>query len=195
MNSWWNALGARERRVVGWGATVSAIVLVLTYAVLPYLRAWTAREDAIASARQRVATLEALIADAPRLRTLADAEQRAIAQAPQRLLSAATAALAAASAQSLVQEYADRSRVTVSRLDVATGLDSAATSEAVRSLPITLTGTTDIYGVAELLGQLSAGSRRLTVEQLTVQANPALRGAPDVLQLTLSLAAPWAVAP
>ncbi len=129
--------------------------------------------------------------DAPVLKARTGMEEAQLAALPQRVLTAATGALAATGVQSLLQEYADRSRVTVSRLDVAGGLDSATADTPVRRLPITLTGTTDIYGVAELLGQLARGPKLLHVEQLTVQANPALRGAPDVLQLTLALSAPW----
>jgi general secretion pathway protein M len=195
MNDWWSGLAPRERRVVSWGAMIATLALAIVYAVVPFARNWRVRETSIQAARQQLAALEGLVRDAPSLRAAADAEQRAIAQAPQRLFSAASPALAAAGAQSLLQEYADRSRVTITRLDAAAGLDSTTSSESVRRLPITLTGTTDIFGVAELLGQLMQGARRLDVEQLTVQTNPALRGAPDVLQLTLSLSAPWVVTP
>jgi hypothetical protein len=195
MSDWWGSLAPRERLVVSWGAAIALITLMVMYAALPFARRWQAREVSIQAARQQLAALEGLVRDAPTLRSAADAEQRAIAQAPQRLLSAASPALAAAGAQSLLQEYADRSRVTITRLDAAAGLDSTTSSESVRRLPITLTGTTDIFGVAELLGQMMQGARRFDVEQLTVQANPALRGAPDVLQLTLSLSAPWVVTP
>jgi hypothetical protein len=192
---WWGSLGAREQRVVAGGAAIAATALLIVYAVLPFTRSWRAREAAIVATQQQVASLEGLLRDAPKWRAAGTVAETALAAAPQRLLVAGTSALAAAGVQSLVQEYADRSRVTVTRLDVASGVDSLSADGALHRLPVTLTGTTDIFGVAELLGQLTQGPRRLLVDQITVQNNPALRGAPDVLQLTLTLTAPWMVAP
>jgi hypothetical protein len=191
----WQTLGAREQRVVIGGACVALALLLGKALVLPYARAWNEREALIDQRRRQVASLEALVRDGPTLRAAAMDAERALAGAPQRVLTAPTTALAATGAQSLLQEYADRSRVTVTRLDVAAGMDSSAADGTVRRLPITMIGTTDIYGVAELLGQLARGPRAVSVEQLTVQANPALRGAPDVLQVTLALSAPWVVTP
>jgi hypothetical protein len=47
-----------------------------------------------------------------------------------------------------------------------------------------------VEGLALLLAQLGEGPRPVRVERVTVQRNPALRGAPDVLQWTLVVRAP-----
>lgn len=193
-SGWWQGLAPRERRVVAGGAAIALASLTLVYAVLPFARQWQAREAAITQQRQRLATLEALRRDGAALTAARADADAALAGAPQRLLAAPSATLAAAGVQSLVQEYADRSRVTINRLDAASGSDSS-TAPGVHRLPINVAGTSDIYGVAELLAQLANGPRRVRVEQLTIQQNPALRGAPDVLQLTLALSAPWVPTP
>jgi hypothetical protein len=47
-----------------------------------------------------------------------------------------------------------------------------------------------VEGLAQLLAQLATGPRPVQVDRLVVQRNPALRGAPDVLQWTVSVRAP-----
>jgi hypothetical protein len=54
----------------------------------------------------------------------------------------------------------------------------------------TLAALGDVEGLALLLAQLGEGPRPVQVERVTVQRNPALRGAPDVLQWTLVVRAP-----
>ena len=57
-------------------------------------------------------------------------------------------------------------------------------------LPATIAAYGDIFGLAEFLHKLSSGPRVVRVERIAIQQNSALRGAPDVLQITVTLAAP-----
>ncbi len=66
--------------------------------------------------------------------------------------------------------------------------DSASSLNA--SLPATLAAYCDIIGLAALLDHLAHAPRVVRVEKLTIQQNSALRGAPDMLQITLTLRAP-----
>ncbi len=59
-----------------------------------------------------------------------------------------------------------------------------------RSLPATLVGYCDVIGLAALLDQLARAPRVVHVERMSVQQNSALRGAADMLQVTLTLRAP-----
>jgi hypothetical protein len=84
----------------------------------------------------------------------------------------------------------------VTRLDGAPGAvagfadTSAAAGRDGASVPATLSAYCDIHGLAALLRHLETGPRAVAVERMTVQINPALRGAPDVLQVSLTLRAP-----
>jgi hypothetical protein len=76
----------------------------------------------------------------------------------------------------------------VSRLEVLpTPPDSAR--EAATALSASLTATTDIYGLADLLARLHRSQALMAVEELSVAPNPVLRG--NLLQIAMTLRAPW----
>lgn len=176
-------ISARERRTVTWGAIVAAVALVVAYGVLPVARRWSAREEAIAVARDRVARLEGLVAAGPAASTIPEAAGSAL------LVRGRTPDLAGAALQSALQELARTSRVSVSRLEVQA--DSAeASSPGVRA---SLSATTDIYGLADVLARLNGHRPVLAATELTITMNPVLRG--NLLQFTLGVRAPWLVVP
>ncbi len=210
-------LAARERRVIAWGAAIAVAALLLSWVAVPYARRWQAREDRIAAERVRLAATRALLADTAAMAARAAAVEAALASAPQRVVRARSLALAAAEVQSLLREIADASGLLTTRLDVSRA-DSTAVGTAIvagspvaaspdadappgaptgpaspDAIPATLQATGDIHGLAQLLERLERAPRVVLVERLTVQRNPALAGAPDVLQLTLSLRAPVVV--
>ena len=197
-----NATQQRERRVVLSGAVVLAIALIATYAVLPFARQWRDREREIVQARERVALLAGLEAARPDLEAGARSAEASLAGRATRLFHARSLTLAASALQSLLQDVADASQLVVTRLDVApnanaNGAGSAGVSlrdgidaPAALSLPATLAAYTDIVGLAALLDHLARAPRVVRVEKLTVQQNSALRGAPDMLQITLTIRAP-----
>jgi hypothetical protein len=110
--------------LIGGAAVLVAVALV--YGALPILDRVRAREDAIVLERERVARLRGLIQAEDQLRGAVETHRAALNAEPRRLLSARTTALAAATLQAALQGFADQSRLTVSRLDVA-GIDCAAT--------------------------------------------------------------------
>jgi hypothetical protein len=181
------ALEPSERRTITGAVIVSAAALLIVYAGLPLVRRWTDRESRIAAAEARIVRLRAVAGSEGSLRTALEARREAIASWPQRLLAARTPALAASALQTLIQEYADRSRVTVSRLDVAGSPDSASRSAA--AIPATVSALGDIYGMTELLSLLQHGPRLLDVREMSLAPNSALKGEP--LQLTVTLRAPY----
>lgn len=180
-------LEARERRAIAWGAAVAAGGMVLAFVVAPFVRAALDRASAIGAEEVRVGRLRALSQRGAELQQTVGVRTRELESGGVRLVAGRAAPLAAAALQSLLQEYARMSRVSVTRLDVAADVDS--TSAAAQFVPATLSAVGDIYGLAELLGHLRSGAFLLEVRELTVSSTSALRG--DLLQLTLGVRAPW----
>jgi hypothetical protein len=171
---------ARERRTVGVGATVAAVALFVAFAVVPAARRWSDREEAIGAARDRVARLARLAREQDKL---VAASQVALADDRLRALRARTGALAGSELQALLQEQARMSRVSVERLEVSDAADTASRVAA------SLSATTDVYGVADLLMRLHASPVLLSVEDLQVSSNPVLRG--NLLQVAITVRAPF----
>ncbi|MFO0208964.1 MAG: GspMb/PilO family protein, partial [Betaproteobacteria bacterium] len=95
-----------------------------------------------------------------------------------------SAGLAANAVQALLQEAADGAGLLVNRVEVDAEPDSTG------ALTATLSAYGDVHGLAELLRMLDAGPRVAEVRRLTVQQNSALRGAPDVIQVSIGVRAP-----
>lgn len=182
-------LSARERRIVRAGAALVLLAAAVVYVALPFARRWSAREAVIASKVERLARMRTLVASEPALRSAVALRESRPAPVGQQLLQGRTPALAASALQSLVQGYADQSRVTVSQLDVAGAPDSSA--GALPTVPATLIAVGDIHGVTELLALLQHGARLLEIREVTVTANPSLRAPQPLLQLSVSLRAPY----
>lgn len=196
-------------QVAGW---LAVLALVAWFGAVPFAKAWHAREQQIASARTRLAQLSAVVNNRAAVDQQASATEALLESRPTRVLHARSEALAASALQSLVQEMADAGNLSVTRLDVtrldartadvsvpnparSTGVRSSAdtgSTTAVRAsnLPVTISANGDIVGVASLLQHIRSGRQLLVVDKLSLQVNSALRGAPDVLQLTMTLHAP-----
>ena len=187
-----DALSARDRRALWWGAVAVACVLLL-YAAIPFVRQWSDRESLIAARQGELARLHGVKKAEPMLRTAVDARTTRAADFPQRPVSAGTAALAAGVLQGILQRYADESQLGVSELNVAGEPDSTAVPLA--ALPATLIALGDVYGVADLLSRVQHGSTLLEVRELTVQVNPARKstGSGELLQVTLVVRAPFVI--
>jgi hypothetical protein len=201
-----DAVSLRERRVVVGGALVVAISLVLTYAIVPFIRQWTTREAEIAVVRDRLTYLESLTARAGAIEKSAATSERQLSTETRRVMHARSATLAASALQSLLQDMADASALAVSRLEVSAddtvgaapdvsdpvtpSVDGVARSAVGLQIPATISAYGDIHGVARFLDLLGSGPRVLVLERLAVQRNAALLGAPDVVQFTATLRAP-----
>lgn len=187
-----DGISARERRTLMWGAVAVACVL-LTYAMIPFVRAWSDRESLIEARRVELARLHGVKDAESMLQAAVVARSNRADEYPQRALSAATAPLAAGMLQGVLQRYADESQLSVSELNVSGEPDSTAVPLA--ALPATLIALGDVYGIADLLSRVQQGSTLLEVRELTVQVNPARRaeGGGELLQLTLVVRAPFVI--
>lgn len=174
----------REQRTIWWGASVVVIAWFAVRVAGPFIQTWQVRATQLAAAEDRLAQLRGLTTQAPALAQAATVAERELAGAPRRVLHAPTAALAGSALQSVLQNATDAAGMLVNRVDV--GPDDAA-SDVVGG---TLSVVGDIHGLAQLLESLATGPRVVRVEEMTVTQNSALRGAPDVLQVTLRVRAP-----
>ena len=182
---------ARARRTIAAGVAASIAVLLLAFVVLPTMSQWRDREAIIDAMRRQAGQLRSLGTHGERLVADARAREAAADALPVRLLRGRTVALVASQLQSLLQEYASASRVSVTRLDVASSGDSA--SAASGEIPATISAVSDVYGLADFLVRLEHGRRLLDVSELSVGANSALRG--ELLQMSIVVRAPYVLTP
>lgn len=186
------ALSDRERRTVMGGALVVALGVLLVRGVLPLAAHWQRQGARLSAARSRVARAEGLLQQADTLAALADALERRLAESPRRLAHGPSAAVAASALEGLLQGATEASGAQLQQLS----LEPPAAGEGDGALPEirgTVSAVGDIQGLAQLLAQLANGPRPVRVARLTVQHNPALRGAPDVLQWTVGVRVPVVV--
>ena len=175
---------SRERRVVMGGILVLALSLLVTYGVLPAVTRWRDREMQLDRVRSQVALLKGMQQHASQLEAAALSEEVLLAGGARRVIHARSSALGASALQTLLQDAADASGMVVDRVDVG----SQPTGDG--DLRATISAYGDIYGLSALLAQLASAPRIAAVERLTVHINSALRGAPDVLRVTLEVRAP-----
>jgi hypothetical protein len=176
------AISPRERRTITIGLAVTLLALFVVFGVLPFARRVQAREQLIAVESNRVARLRGLISGEAQLRDAVSERTGALDAGEQRLLAGRTPALVASSLQTLLQDYANQSQVTVSRLDV-TG--QGTNSNGMLMMPATVSAIGDIYGISQMLYLIQHGPRLLEVTEFTVRPNSALRG--ELLQITVTL--------
>lgn len=183
----------RERRTIAIGGAVLVIAFLLTTVVVPTVARWRDREALIGALRRQRAQLVTLGTQREALEASAAARAASAEALPVRLLRGRTPALAASALQSLLQDYASASRVSVTRLDVASVGDSANAGGPGSAIPATISAVSDVYGLADFLARLEHGHRLLEVTELAVSPNSALRG--ELLQLSVSLRAPYVLEP
>jgi hypothetical protein len=185
LSAWFQRLSRRERRFVAAGAVVSTLALLSVWVALPFVRRWHDREATIAAKATQLGQLRALVESEALARSRLVEHQRDRARLRERLLTGATPALAASNVQALLQGYADRSRVTLDRVDVVAGPGSA-TGETLPAIPVSLSGQGDIYGISELLTSLQHGGKLLVLDELRVTGgNPSY--APDLVSFSIRL--------
>lgn len=182
---------ARERRTIAAAVAASIAALVFAFVFLPTISRWRDREALINAMRQQTGQLRSLGTHGERLVADARAREAAADTLPVRLLRGRTVALVASQLQSLLQEYASASRVSVTRLDVTSAGDSAST--ATSEIPATISAVSDVYGLADFLARLEHGRRLLELSELSVGANSALRG--ELLQMSIVVRAPYVLTP
>jgi hypothetical protein len=169
------------------GLIISSVGLLIAYGILPFAWHWQAREQRIAANTEKLARLRGLVQHESDLQNIVRERSSALAGRDQRMLTARTPALAASHLQAVLQEFANRSRVTVSQLDVTGVPDSASAS--LPMIPANISAIGDIYGVTDMLSLIQHGAMLFQIRELRVRPNPALKG--NLLQMTLSLRAPY----
>lgn len=166
-SGWFRRLSPRERRVVSGGALVVSLTLLGAWVVLPLVRRWDDRETAIQARQTQLSQLKALVrSEATRRRDVAALQRDRLALRRQ-LLTGATPALAASNLQALLQGYADASRVTLDRVDLVAEPGSSAEG-GLPAIPVQLSASGDIYGLAELLARLQYGGTLLVIDEVRV---------------------------
>jgi hypothetical protein len=180
---------ARERRTIALGGAVLAAAVLVTTVILPTVARWRDREALIDALRRQRAQLVALGAQRPALEAAARSRVAQAEALPVRLLRGRTPALAASALQSLLQDYASASRVSVTRLDVASTPDNGATP----AIPAIVSAVSDVYGLADFLSRVEHGGHLLEVTELSVSPNPTMRG--ELLQLSVAVRVPFVLEP
>ncbi len=179
------SLTRRERHFVAIGSAIAVFALVFRFAFVPFAGRWSARESMIASTAETLARMRSLVGEEATLR--ATLVSREATDGTRRLVSGRTVALAGSALQSALQTYADRSNVTINRLDLAGSADSASGS-GLPDIPVEVSAVGDVYGLSQFLSLLQYGTPVIQVKQLTVVSNSALRG--GLLQMSFQLSAP-----
>ncbi|MEO7476289.1 MAG: type II secretion system protein GspM [Gemmatimonadales bacterium] len=168
------------------GAIASVLLLVTTSIVLPAVRRWDDREAAIAARRTQLGQLERLMGGETATRQTLTARRRDRSARLGRLLTGATPALAASDLQALLQGYADASRVTLDRVDLAA--DPGEVREGgLPAIPASVSGSGDIYGLADWLARLQYGGKLLVIDELRVNASPIGGTGPQLLTWSVRL--------
>ncbi|MBL0937938.1 MAG: hypothetical protein IBJ03_03525 [Gemmatimonadaceae bacterium] len=178
---------SRERKVVLGGVLILGVALLMARVVMPLANRWLDRESRIQSLADRLDRLNQLVLDSSSYTADAANAERVLSEVPRRVLQARTVSLGASQLQSMLQGTADGARLAVNRIAVEPDTDS------LERLQATISAYGDIFGLAEVLGLIERGPRAMSVRRLVVQQNSALRGAPDLLSLSIQVAAPLLV--
>jgi hypothetical protein len=173
----------QARRLVPALLGVVALYFLAMFVGRPVLMHWREVDAPLQASQLQVAQVQALIQNHSAIDSAVQRHEQELARQSQRVLRARSRSLAASALQSLVLELAESSNVTITRLDVAQ-------PDSTGDLPFDLSANGDIYGLADLLQRIRTARFVMVVRKLQVQNNSALRGAPDVLQIALSLQAP-----
>ena len=173
----------QQPRILSAGLAIVALAVLVVFVITPFAKRWSEREAQIEAAQRQFNHLNALFINQAATNAMVTQREVSMSLQPTRVLRAKSRALAASALQSMVQDMAEASHITVTRLDIATVV-------AGTDVPLTLSANGDIYGLTDLLRQFRNSRYVVDVDKMLVQVNSALRGAPDVLQMTLSLHAP-----
>ncbi|HXQ28679.1 MAG TPA: type II secretion system protein GspM [Gemmatimonadales bacterium] len=148
------------------GAIIGATALLIVGVGLPAVHRWAVREADYAARRDQWTRLQALVANADRLRDALTARRLAFAADGERLVSGSTPALAASTLQGLLQRYADESAVQFDRVDVAA--DPRPAGSGLLEIPVQLQARGDVYGLVDFLYRVERGDKLVVVDELTL---------------------------
>jgi hypothetical protein len=172
-----------ERRTIARGATVSAVALALVFGVIPFAHRWGERESLIAARRDQLRRMQQAVADTAAVRRAYAEGVAAAARWPVRMIIARSAEVALAVLQAQLRGWSDRSGVQVSRVE------SAPTDAG--EVRLTVTAVADAAGLSALLDAARSGPHAVSVRALEAHVNPVLRAPSPLLNVALTIAAPW----
>lgn len=175
----------RERRVAFGAAAVALVAVVIGYVGVPFYRSWNDREERIVVASEQLARVASLIARQDILsKTVSDLERSSGSQ--RRVLTARTAALAASELQRIMRLHAERSRMSIDRLEFSSSDEAGDGGTAV--IPFTVSAVGDIYGVTDFLAILRSESPVVEVAEVSLISNSALKA--GLIQFSATVRAP-----
>ena len=178
-------LSRREKAIVVGGAALSAAALLGVYVVAPLASRWTNREAEIQLRAEQAARLKSLIDQEDAIRGAVDVLREERSFAGRRLLEGNTPAVAASGLQQLINRYAQESRVSLDRVDVAGDLGSEPAE--LLAIPAQLAGRADIYGLVDLLFYLQQGEKLLVIDDLRVGTTRAIGPQADLVTWSIDL--------
>jgi len=167
--TWFERLRPRERIVVAGGATISLAALILVFGVLPFGRRWSEREASLEAKAAQLARLEALLSSQQQLEgavAVLEGEREGWAR---RLLSGRTPALAASTLQTLLRGYAERSRVTLDRINADREFEPGADGLTPIGMELVVRG--DVFGLVDFLFYLQNGEKLLVIDELSINSS------------------------
>jgi len=183
------SLSPREQRTVVGGLLIVLGAFAGTRWIGPRWVAAQQRAAEIARDRDRLAHLEGLAASRETLERAAAAVERTLATSPQRLLHAVTPAVGGSALQQYLESAVEGAGMMVDRVEITPAPDEASPTGR-HSVAAQLSVIGDIHGLSTLLASIERGPRAIRVERLAVRRTSALRGATDVLQVTIGVRAP-----
>lgn len=178
-------LEPRERIVILASGAIIAAVLVILYAVVPFVNHWTAREASLRVKAQQLARLEGMVAREAEFAGVVAALEEQRRRGADRLLHGSTPALAASRLQSILTRYAEQSRLRLGNIDLARETEIEA--EALTPIPVRLSASGDIHGLVDFLAYIRDGDPLIVIDEMAVRSNPSRFGSPELLTVTLRL--------
>lgn len=167
------------------GAIVAMAFSLIAYAGAPLFRNWTEREARISASADQLVTVATLIASQDTLfKTVSALERTSGTQ--RQLLTARTPSLAASELQRVMRMYAERSRISIDRLEFSSPDESSTAGAAV--IRFTMSAVGDIYGITDFLAMLRSESPVVEVSEMSLISNSALKA--GLIQFSATVRAP-----
>ncbi len=177
-------LSASERRTILIGLVVIVPALLWIYGVRPYREALAEARDEVATQRDLLARELALLEDAERYPAAYRTADSALLRAAPRLFDETDDVLATARLTSYLAGQALGSRVL---LQEAESRPAQRSKDGIRRLQVEIRAESDTEGILRFLNSLERGAKLVVVDEITLdrEERSLARGRPPVSVLTL----------
>ncbi len=166
-------------------AAVALMAALIGFAGAPFYRSWQEREALISTSSERLTRVASLIARQDVLSRTVSALERTNGTQRQ-LLVARTPSLAASELQRVMRSYAERSKMSIDRLEFSSS--DAPTGGGTTFIPFTVSAVGDIYGVTDFLAMMRTESPVIEVSEIGLVSNSALKA--GLIQFSATVRAP-----